>query len=89
MKAIKMSVLFAVIGMMLATSCSNDEFDERFENETPVTFSLGLENAMSTRAISDGSGVNKLIYAVFDKAGNRVAQSDDSAEFPFEETISS
>ena len=88
MKAIKMSVLFAVIGMMLATSCSNDEFDERFENETPVTFSLGLENAMSTRAISDGSGVDKLIYAVFDKEGNRVAQSDDSAEFPFEKTIS-
>ena len=88
MTANKMSVMFAVIGMMLATSCSNDEFDEQFENETPVTFSLGLENAMSTRAISDGSGVNKLIYAVFDKAGNRVAQSDDSAEFPFEEKIS-
>lgn len=88
MQAIKMSVMFAVIGMMLATSCSNDEFDEPFDNETPVTFSLGLENAMSTRAISDGKGVNKLIYAVFDKAGNRVAQSDDSAEFPFEKTIS-
>lgn len=88
MQAIKMSVMFAVIGMMLATSCSNDEFDDPFDNETPVTFSLGLENAMSTRAISDGSGVNKLIYAVFDKAGNRVAQSDDSAVFPFEETIS-
>ena len=88
MKAIKMSVMFAVIGMMLATSCSNGEFDEQFNNEIPVTFSLGLENAMSTRAISDGSGVDKLIYAVFDKRGNRVAQSDDSAEFPFEETIS-
>lgn len=88
MQAIKMSVMFAVIGMMLATSCSNDEFDDPFDNETPVTFSLGLENAMSTRAISDGSGVDKLIYAVFDKEGNRVAQSDDSAVFPFEETIS-
>ena len=83
-----MSVMFAVIGMMLATSCSNDEFDEPFDNEIPVTFSLGLENAMSTRAISDGKGVDKLIYAVFDKAGNRVAQSDNSAEFPFEKTIS-
>lgn len=88
MQAIKMSVMFAVIGMMLATSCSNDEFDEPFDDETPVTFSLGLENAMSTRAISDGTGVDKLIYAVFDKEGNRVAQSDDSAVFPFEETIS-
>jgi hypothetical protein len=88
MKTIKIFVMLAAIGMMAATSCSNDEFDEHFENETPVTFSLGLENAMGTRAISDGTGVDKLIYAVFDKEGNRVAQSDDSAEFPFEKTIS-
>ena len=80
--------MFAAVGMMLATSCSNYESDELFENETPVTFSLGLENAMGTRAISDGKGVDKLIYAVFDKDGNRVAQSDNSAEFPFEKTIS-
>ena len=88
MKATKMSVMFALIGMILATSCSNEEFNELLENEIPVTFSLGLENAMGTRAISDGTGVDKLIYAVFDKDGNRVAQSDDSAQFPFEETIS-
>ena len=88
MKTIKIFVMLAAIGMMAATSCSNDEFDEHFENETPVTFSLGLENAMGTRAISDGTGVDKLIYAVFDKEGNRVAQSDDSAEFPLEKTIS-
>ena len=80
--------MFAAVGMMLATSCSDYESDELFENETPVTFSLGLENAMGTRAISDGTGVDKLIYAVFDKDGKRVAQSDDSAVFPFEETIS-
>ena len=88
MKATKMSVMFALIVMILATSCSNEEFNELLENETPVTFSLGLENAMSTRAISDGTGVDKLIYAIFDKDGNRVVQSDDSAEFPFEKTIS-
>ena len=88
MKTKKIFVMLAAIGMMAATSCSNDESDGLFENEIPVTFSLGLENAMGTRAISDGTGVDKLIYAVFDKAGNRVAQSDDSAEFPFEETIS-
>lgn len=87
MKVTKIYLMFAVIGMMLVTSCLNYESDDPFENETPVTFSLGLENAMGTRAISDGSGVDKLIYAVFDKNGNRVAQSDDSAEFPFEETI--
>ena len=66
--------MFAAVGMMLATSCSDYESDELFENETPVTFSLGLENAMGTRAISDGTGVDKLIYAVFDKDGNRLAE---------------
>ena len=37
-----------------------------------VSFSLGLEG-ISTRAISDGSGVNKLAYAVFDEAGKRIS----------------
>ena len=87
MKMTKMFVMFAAVGMMLATSCSTDETDELFDKETPVTFSLGLENAMSTRAMSDGTGVNKLIYAIFDSEGNRIAQSDASAEFPFEKTV--
>lgn len=87
MKPKKMFVMFAVAGMILATSCSNEDSLELSGNQALVTFSIGLENAMNTRAISDGSGVDKLIYAVFDKEGNRVAQSDDSAEFPFEKTF--
>ena len=87
MKTKKMFVMFAVAGMLLATSCSNEDSLELSGNKALVTFSIGLENAMNTRAISDGSGVDKLIYAVFDKEGNRVAQSDDSAEFPFEKTF--
>lgn len=88
MKAQKMFVMFAAIGMMLATSCSNYEKFELTDNKAQVTFSLGLENGMDTRAISDGSGVNKLIYALFDSEGNRVAESDASAQFPFEKTVS-
>lgn len=88
MKRLKLTVILSAAAMLLATSCSYDEPDDLFENETEVTFTLGLENVMSTRAISDGTGVNKLIYAVFDKYGNRVAQSDASAEFPFEKTVS-
>ena len=88
MKTKKMILMLAAVGMLLATSCSKDETFDLSEREALVTFSLGLENAMSTRAISDGSGVNKLIYAVYDTLGNRVAQSNASAEFPFEKTFS-
>ena len=87
MKTKKMFVMFAVAGMLLATSCSNEDSLELSGNQALVTFSIGLENAMNTRAISDGSGVDKLIYAVFDKEGNRVTQSDNSAKFPFEKTF--
>lgn len=88
MKAKRFFVMFASAGMLMATSCSNDEALVLSDNEVQVTFSLGLENHMNTRAISDGTGVNKLIYALFDSKGNAVATSDNAAEFPFEKTIS-
>ena len=69
----------ATVGMLLTTSCSNDEAHVLFDNEAQVTFSLGLENVMNTRAISDGKGANKLIYAIFDSEGNRIAASDAAA----------
>lgn len=79
-------VMFATVGMMFATSCSNDEALELSDKEALVTFSLGIENAMSTRAISDGTGVNKLIYAIFDSEGNRVVESNNE-EFSLEEKL--
>ncbi len=88
MKAKRTFAMFAAVGMLLSTSCSNDEAPKLSGDETLVTFSLELENAMSTRAISDGTGVNKLIYAIFDGRGNRVAESDAASEFPFEKTFS-
>lgn len=59
--------VFAAAGMLLATSCSNDELDVvQSGNEAQVTFSLGLEGGIATRAaISDGTGAKKLVYAVY------------------------
>ena len=58
--------LFAATGMLLATSCSQDELEvPQSGNEAQVTFTLGLEGGHATRAISDGSGVDKLVYAVY------------------------
>ena len=58
--------IFAATGLLLATSCTQDELDvAQTGNEAQVTFSLGLEGGHATRAISDGSGVDKLVYAVY------------------------
>ena len=65
--------MFAAAGMLLATSCSNDELDMvQSGNEAQVTFSLGLEGGIATRAISDGKSADVLMYAVFDEEGNRI-----------------
>lgn len=65
--------MFAATGMLLATSCSNDELDViQSGNEAQVTFSLGLEGGIGSRAISDGTGADVLMYAVFDKDGKRI-----------------
>lgn len=78
--------------MLLATSCSKDELDTASSgNEAQVTFSLGLEGRIATRAISDGNSADKLVYAVFDGEGNRVTgieKTDISTSFPATVTLS-
>lgn len=59
--------MFAAAGMLLATSCSNDELDvAQSGNEAQVTFSLVAEGGIATRAISDGKSADLLYYAIFD-----------------------
>ena len=65
--------VFAAAGMLLATSCQNDELDAvQTGNEATVSFTLGVEGGVQTRAISDGLTANRLVYAVFDEEGNRI-----------------
>ena len=89
----KKNLLFgmsAAIGMLLATSCSNEEQFAPSGGEAQVTFSLGLESGMNTRAISDGTGINQLFYAIFDKDGNLVkpATNQEVNKFPLDANIS-
>ena len=52
--------------MLLATSCIFDEpIEVPVEDTVEVSFSLGLENGIGTRAISDGTTVDKLVYAIY------------------------
>ena len=62
-----------VAAVLFAASCTSEDLTQNESGENvKVSFSLGLEG-ISTRAISDGSGVNKLAYAVFDEAGKRIS----------------
>lgn len=77
--------------MLLATSCSQDELGTaQSGNEAQVTFSLGLEGHIATRAISDGKSADKLVYAVFDENGNRIStlkKEEISTSFPTTVTL--
>ena len=65
--------MFAAAGMLLATSCSNDELGVvQSGNEAQVTFSLAAEGGIETRAISDGTGAKKLVYAVYNAEGELI-----------------
>ena len=65
--------MFAAAGMLLATSCSNDELDVvQSGNEAQVTFSLAADGGIATRAISDGTGAKKLVYAVYNADGELI-----------------
>lgn len=69
--------MFAAAGMLLATSCSNDELDVQSGNEVQVSFALATEGGIATRAISDGKSADKLVYAVYklDANGTPVLQN--------------
>lgn len=68
--------MFAAVGMLFATSCSNDELDGvQSGNEATVSFTLGVEGGVQTRAISDGSGAKELHYRVFNEDGTPVSNA--------------
>ena len=76
--------MFAAAGLLLATSCSNDELvTVQSGNEAQVTFSLGLEGGLATRAISDGQSADKLVYAVYNADKKLIAASgaDKNSQF--------
>ena len=68
----KKANLFAVVLLCAAVlvSCSkSEEPTPVIEEMIDVTFSLSAENAIQTRAISDGTGADCLMFGVFDDEG--------------------
>ena len=82
--------MLAAVGMLFATSCSTDEPEAPSGNDALVSFSLDLAGATQTRAISDGSGATRLVYAVYKIDGNnatllKLPGTDDNSQFTKED----
>lgn len=68
----KKANLFAVVllcAAVLASCSKSEEPTPVIEEMINVTFSLSAENAIQTRAISDGTGADCLMFGVFDDEG--------------------
>lgn len=65
----------AVSAILIFAGCSSSEDTEISprSNEAIVSLEVQADAAASSRAISDGSGANKLFYRVFDKDGNIIS----------------
>lgn len=64
----------AASAMMLTTACSSDEdFGATNGDTAKVSFNLQADASLKTRAISDGTGADMLVYRVFDKDGNIIS----------------
>lgn len=88
----KKTFLFLALSIGLCMmSCTKEETSTIEAGESQVSLSIGLENVIGSRAISDGTGADKLVYAVFDEQGARLTAikqvSKTGVTFPTTETI--
>ena len=60
--------MLAMVSMLFVTSCSQDELIDEATNGDFVNaiFTLGTADGMGTRAVGDGTAVNKVACAVYD-----------------------
>ena len=55
----------AAAAMLFTASCSNEDLGTDEGDEAVVSFSMNLQGASSSKAIGDGTTVNKLVYSVY------------------------
>ena len=82
--------LIALSATLLMASCAKEQLlPQESGSEASVSFMLGLQNSLQTKAIGDGTGANMLVYAVFDSNGENVIIEKVAKEvsFPAVETI--
>lgn len=67
MKKLVLVALSACLSVLW--SCTNEEMPMANEDMVPVQFTFNVEGEMDSRAISDGTGTNQLMYGVYE--GNK------------------
>ncbi len=84
MKKLLSTVLLVFLVGILISSCNRDELLPSETGDIVVTFNIGTENVISTRAASSTSGTalaaTRLTYAIFDSEGNYIANTKDYAD---------
>lgn len=77
--------MLAATGVLYVTSCTHEEYyDVQDSDMAQITFSLGVENAIGSKAISDGSGAKQLVYAVYNSNGELISTlngADNNGQF--------
>lgn len=71
--------LLALVVMLATVSCSNEQ-EQLLEDSAIVSLSVGVENEICKRSISDGQTVDQLMYAVFNEDGTKVISSKEVIE---------
>ena len=81
----------SLAALLLTGACSIDERTSGGNgDEAMLTLNMGLDGAVQTRAIGDGTGADHLKYVVFDVNGNRIPGIeifDEDVDFPTTQTI--
>ena len=68
----KIYLTLAIAGIMMTTACSNENNEPVITtDEANVTFTVNLDG-IDSRAISDGTTVDQLVFAVYDDQGNEL-----------------
>lgn len=74
--------MFAIASMMLATSCTNDEFDSiQAGNEATVSFTVKLPDGLQTKSYGNGQTAKKLQYVVYNEDWSHNENLDGETTF--------
>lgn len=61
---------FAIASLMVAASCSNEEFEAQTGKETTVSFTAQLSDGLHTKSYGNGTTASTLTYAVYQVTEN-------------------
>ncbi len=66
--------MFAAASLLFATSCSDELESGNAGDLATVSFKIGVEDGVQSRAISDGKSCDKLVMEVFDADGTSIEE---------------